>query len=237
MISNDLDVEYDYRKDCPGKDPDAASQKLYETHKTLWNKELPNGAYFNLRILNPNSSRILLANDACDNLSSDGICATFLGRRNMEFDFWFTENENEDFTSKGRTIGAHIIFPAHRRNGHTINQARGCHVKIRDRFDLTLECISRFFEGRDSPLTKTLDKYKDFIELFVNFKSYIKFFMLQDFVDEKYQIKYTIPFDNFKRTSFPLNKDEYINHRIETINMINKRNQRILQEFKQLNIQ
>jgi hypothetical protein len=55
--------------------------------------------------------------------------------------------------SIGSTIGAYIIFPSNRRNNQmTINQARGVHPRIWDRFDLTLECIRLFYENKESPL-------------------------------------------------------------------------------------
>jgi len=64
--------------------------------------------------------------------------------------------------------------------------------------------------------------------LFVDFKGYIQFFLLHDFVNENYLVKYFIPFDNFIRSAFPHNLEEYIQYRAETIEAINGRNQRIL---------
>lgn len=49
-----------------------------------------------------------------------------------------------------RTIGGHITFPAHRKDGFRINQARGVNRKISHRFDLTLECIKRFHKNGKS---------------------------------------------------------------------------------------
>ena len=40
----------------------------------------------------------------------------------------------------------------------TINGARGFNAKIRDRFDLTLECIRRHYRNEDSPLTDVLGR-------------------------------------------------------------------------------
>ena len=47
--------------------------------------------------------------------------------------------------------------------------------KINDRFDLTLECIRRYYLNEDSPLKETFIRYSDFL-LFKNFKGYIDFF-------------------------------------------------------------
>ena len=50
--------------------------------------------------------------------------------------------ETEAFSRIGYAIGGMMVFPCYRVDRKmTINQARGCHGWIRDRFDLTLECI------------------------------------------------------------------------------------------------
>ena len=46
-----IDVNFDFRKDSECGDPDNDSQKLYENHKILWNKILPNEKIFELEIL------------------------------------------------------------------------------------------------------------------------------------------------------------------------------------------
>ena len=57
----------------------------------------------------------------------------------------------------------------------TINGSRGLNKKIKDRFDLTLECIRRFYLQEDSPLYETLSRYESYFELFRDFKEYAKF--------------------------------------------------------------
>ena len=52
--------------------------------------------------------------------------------------------------------------------------------------------------------------------------------MLQDFVDDKNKIKFALPFDNFKRPALPQTIEEYNQYRNITIELINKRNKRIL---------
>ena len=44
-------MNFDFRKDSECGDPDNDSQKLYENHKILWNKILPNEKIFELEIL------------------------------------------------------------------------------------------------------------------------------------------------------------------------------------------
>jgi hypothetical protein len=46
------------------------------------------------------------------------------------------------FYDAGYTIGGMMVFPGNQIDGKmTINQARGCNGNIKDRFDLTVECI------------------------------------------------------------------------------------------------
>ena len=161
------------------------------------------------------------------NLSSDRMCPHFDGKYNNKFDGWLSELEREELKHKVRTIGGHIVFPAHKKNGFTINQARGVNRIISDRFDLILECIRRFYKGEESPLSKTFTNYKDFFDLFNDFKGYIDFFLLRDFVDKEEQIRFSLPFDNFKRPSLPQTIEEYKQYKNQTIDLMNSRNKRI----------
>ena len=62
----------------------------------------------------------------------------------------------------------------------TINGERGWNKRIVDRFDLTLECIRRYYLDIESPLKETLERYKSFFLLFEDFRHYVEFFFLQD---------------------------------------------------------
>ena len=225
---NLIDIDFDFRKDSNCGDPDTDSQKLYEAHKLLWSKELPNGKMFTLEIKGDSYGRLLIKNNLTMNLSSDRMCPHFDGKYNNKFEGWLSDFEREELKHKVRTIGGHILFPAHKMNGFTINQARGVSRIICDRFDLTLECIRRFYQNEESPLSKTLTNYKDFFDLFVDFKGYVNFFHLQDFVDQSGQIEFSLLFDNFNRPPLPQTIDEYLLYKEHTLNMMNKRNRRIL---------
>jgi hypothetical protein len=226
----EIDINFDFRDDSICGDPDTDSPKLYENHKLLWNKNLPCEKTLTLEILTIGGKygQILLKNNLCDNLSSDRMCPHFDGKYNDRFDGWLTETEREELKFKVRTIGGHIVFPAHKKNGFTINQARGVNRKICDRFDLTLECIRRFYIGEESPLYDAISRYNDFFYLFKDFENYIKFFMLQDFVDENYQVKFSLPFDNFVRSPLPQSIEEYKQYKTDIINLMDERNRRIL---------
>lgn len=231
-MHNRIDVNFDFRQDSKCGDPDTDSQKLYNTHKLLWNKALPCEKTLDLKIIGDNYGRLLLKNNICDNFSSDRMCPHFDGKYNGKFDGWLSDLEREELKHKVRTIGGHIIYPAHRKGGLTINQARGVNIFICDRFDLTLECIRRFYDREQSPLYDTLMRYQDFFDLFVDFSGYIDFFILHDFVDEREQIFFSLPFDNFNRSPLPHTIEEYKQYRVNTIDLISGRNKRILESIQ-----
>lgn len=223
-----IDIDFDFRQDSKCDDPDTDSLKLYEAHKLLWSKELPNGKMLALDIKADSYGRLLIKNNLYMNFSSDRMCPHFDGKYTNKFTGWLSDLEREELKQKVRTIGGHIIFPAHKKNGFTINQARGVSRIICDRFDLTLECISRFYRDEESPLYKTLINYKDFFDLFVSFKGYVDFFHLQDFIDQQEQVEFSLPFDNFNRLPLPQTIDEYRQYKKHTLDLINKRNWRML---------
>ena len=229
---NLINIDFDFRQDTKCGDPDTDSLKLYEAHKLLWSKELPNGKMLVLVIKADSYGRLLIKNNLCMNFSSDRMCPHFDGKYSNKFAGWLSDLEREELKQKVRTIGGHIIFPAHKKNGFTINQARGVSIMICDRFDLTLECISRFYRDEESPLYKTLINYKDFFDLFVSFKGYVDFFHLQDFIDQQEQVEFSLPFDNFNRPSLPQTIGEYRQYKNHTLDLINKRNLRILKYIR-----
>lgn len=190
---------------------------------------MPTGKMFALEIKCDSYGRLLLKNNLCMNLSSDRMCLHFDGRYSNKFDGWLTDLEREELKYRVRTIGGHIVFPAHKKNGFTINQARGVSRIICDRFDLTLECIRRYYKQEESPLVNTLINYKDFFDLFNDFKNYVDFFLLQDFLNHQEQIEFSLPFDNFMRPSLPQTVYEYKQYKQHTLNLINKRNKRIIE--------
>lgn len=226
----EIDINFDYRTDSVCGDPDADSPKLYEKHKLLWTKNLPCERKLICQVLTIGGKygRIPLKNELYENLSSDRMCPHYVGKYNGRFDSWLTDTEKEELKFKVRTIGGHIVFPAHKRNGFTINQARGVNRKICDRFDLTLECIRLFYIGETSPLYDAISRYSDFFNLFKDFNNYVDFFLLQDFVDENYKINFSLPFDNFVRSPVPQTFEEYKLYMNKTIDLMNKRNNRIL---------
>ena len=122
-----------------------------------------------------------------------------------------------------------MVWPGYKVGGKmTINGQRGCHPRIRDRFDLTLECIRRHYLHEPSPLGDTLDRYADFFGLFRDFAGYFEFFLLQDLVTEvPLTVKFNMPFDDFTASPLPATPDAYVAYRKRAIEFIESRNRRI----------
>lgn len=223
-----IDTTFNFYSDANGGDPDSTSPTLRKYHKILWSKSLSNGKTFDLSD-EKNGAYLYHKSELGEFfLGSDAITHSY---RNQKRKNWIVkqipEEVNELFNA-GSTIGAYIIFPNKRIDGnHTINQARGVNSLIDDRFDLTLECIRLFYLGQKSPLYDTLLRYKDFFDLFDNFIGYIQFFLLDDILDENKNIKFYLPFDNFKTRPNFTDVSEYQLYKKGVINFINSRNKRI----------
>lgn len=112
----------------------------------------------------------------------------------------------------------------------TINGARGCNAMIDDRFDLTLECIRRYYLGLASPQYSVLLRYRDFFGLFGDFRGYVDFFLLQDLVVESYdRVNFYLPFDGFASKPVFRGVDDYVVYSKRVVDFVDKRNKRIQQ--------
>lgn len=243
-----MDITYNMYNDSNGEDPDKSSKILNEYHHILWNKKLPNGKDWGLKkdslggyILVPSIDM-----ESIKRFSSDLIIHTY---RNWDIECEFSEVSKfakevkeeypdafEEFWHLAGTIGGYIIFPCNKLDGvRSINSSRGFDNKIKDRFDLTLECIRRWYEAKkddnkeENPLYEVIDRYKEFFLLFSNFKEYVNFFFLQDLVSDDYsRINFWLPFDNFETIEpLPKNKDEYKEYMKNVTSFVKARNQRI----------
>lgn len=182
MDLRDIDINYDVQMDSNGKDPDSASPTLRAYHQLIWSKPLPNGQTMKLAI-DKNCLRWGNIWFGCDSITASFLHWRFPLKEYVEQNIPNFAEFKKDYWHKTYTIGGSIIFPMHR---WSMNQARGCSVKICDRWDLTLECIRRFYNGEPTPLDKALEKDKGFFNMFRDFKGYVDFFLLQDcFVDIK----------------------------------------------------
>lgn len=244
QISNFIDTTFDFTTDTPnywtdfwkrnnglgggGNDPDTSSKTLRKYHQILWSKELPCGQYFDLSS-GTGHDYLTYGNFR---FGSDSLTASF---RYRKYEPMITQIKLaipdyktfiEDFLRKSYTIGGTIIFP--KRQHGSINQRRGCHPQIKDRWDLTLECIRRFYHGEKSPLYDTLEKEKDFFNLFVDFKGYVDFFFLQDCVTEDYgHVKFWLGDGTFTSNPLPKTVLEYLHWINLNLEFVEKRNSRI----------
>ena len=215
------------------KDSDRWSKTLQKYHAHLWSKPLPNGQFF---LLNETTKNRLYHKSRIGEfyLSSDrATTVTFAKKVNINLASKLSQNLLNEFSTLSDTIGGMILWPSKQRNRlHTINQARGCRRLIADRFDLTIECVRRFYNREDSPspLRDVFIRYSDFFHLFQSFKGFVDFFLLQDMVSPCYtNVKFAEPFNDFSGPPIPqtlLEYEAYIEH---TSNLVKARNIRIAQ--------
>ena len=210
-------------------DPDAYSEKLYKFHKFLWNKREQRSVEVKWKNYIPayelNDETFRLGSDSIINIywhrtSVDMPDKNIKNNRSaLEGKIGELENSKDDRENKrfysehyslykefiwhylqyANTIGGFVVFPRH--ENPTINTKRGF-GKIGDRFDLTLECIKRYYKDKErsktnyNPVFSTLnnehieeDKY--FFGMFKTFENYAKFFCLsgeRNWVNENGQV-------------------------------------------------
>lgn len=236
-----IDITFDFTTDTPkywdnfwndnvlgggGADPDAVSKTLQNYHQLLWSKPLPNGEHMNL-VSGKGSNYLTWKNFR---FGSDSILASFryVRYREMLEDVSKTipkyKEFIESFIHKTYTIGGSIIFPKE----NSINRARGVNPFIKDRWDLTLECIRKYYKNEDSPLYETLVMNKEFFDLFVDFKGYVDFFFLQDCISEDYKtVIFWIGDGDLSKNPMPKSVDEYLLWIDKQLDFVSKRNKRI----------
>ena len=234
-VPNEIDTAFDLRTDSGGKDPDLHSPTLRRYHRLLWSKPLPDGTLFTLEDLKSKGYLRHCSERGEFRMSSDTVLRTFSNHKRMQHIIsQIPQDEREESLRRGYTIGAMILFPALKVGGRpTINQARGMNARIEDRFDLTLECIRRHFDGRESPLEVDLKRYADFFDLFGSFRGYVDFFLLQDLVSGDYsKVHFWLPFDDFTTPPLPADIDAYRSYRSEMLAWVSARNQRVRASFQ-----
>ena len=228
-IVKPIDVTFDFRTDTrAGGDPDVLSPTLRRYHRQLWSKPLPNGDMFELVDTTPRAYLHHSSHLGAFRLSSDSVIPTFRKEKRLSGVFEGCKDELFEFQRVGYTIGGMMIFPGNQvARKMTINAARGCHPLIKDRFDLTVECIRRHYAGDESPLSPVLARYADFFRLFADFRGYVEFFLLQDLVAENGEVRCFAPFDGFGSSPVPDGLDAYRDYRDHAVRFIEARNRRI----------
>lgn len=221
-----IDIDFDFRTDAGGKDPDSYSPTLRRYHKLLWSKPLPAGRMFDL-VDNYRREYLYQQSDAGEFfLTSDAVVASFRYESMVQSE----PEELAEFMRIGYTMGGMMLWPGNRvDNKRTINGERGCNPKIRDRFDLTMECIRRHYLQEPSPMKDCLARYADFFDLFGEFRGFVEFFLLQDAVTVDFSaVIFSAPFDDFASSPIPRDMNGYREYRLRAITFIEARNRRIL---------
>ena len=246
-MNKKIDVTFDFTTDTPNywetfqdgssnTDPDIWSPKMREYQQLLYSRKLPNGELFNLKIGdNPEYNYLYWKNFR---FGSDSIINMYIHHKTLQWLIEDVKKQIDNFTKfhieylrKGYTIGGEIIFP---KRTWSINRMRGTNSQIKDRFDLTLECIRRYYNNDLSPLYNTLKEDYKFFELFVDFKGYVDFFYLNDLVSDDYKtIKFYLDFDNFERNPRPQIAEEWITLYNQQMEFLYKRNNRIDRIFNE----
>ena len=230
-----IDTSFNFYTDANGGDPDSTSPTLRRYHRLLWSKPLPNGTTFELL---DNKSGVYLYHKSVVGeflLGSDAITHSYRNHKRKQWLISQITDEVIELFDTGSTIGAYILFPNNRIDGqHTINQARGINSLIDDRFDLTVECIRLFYLQQTSPLYDTLNRYKTFFNLFIDFDGFVAFFLLEDLIEENQKVKFYLPFDNFKTRPIFTSIEDYRTYKKGVMKFITNRKLRIEEYAKQL---
>jgi hypothetical protein len=240
-----IDVNFDFTLDSPhywdnfwqnngglgggNCDPDSASKKLRKYNQELWSRLLPNGKKMELSLSQNGSLKW-----GSFRFGSDSIIVSFRYERQRKLLEELSTTINnyrefvENFLHQTYTIGGEIIFPKHK---NSINQARGTNPQICDRFDLTLECIRRYYSGQNSPLSTVVATDKDFFDLFIDFKGYVDFFLLQDLVSKDYSvIKFWDDWHDFSDNPLPQTVNEYMTIINNELTFVDNRNRRTMEQ-------
>ncbi len=224
-----------------------ASRRLYSWHELLWGRRVEGVQSFDvairytyryeLELTTHDGQKMRLGSDGMINTWTSPGWASLFG---FESDLVREINADvDDFYRVASTIGGYIVFPLNGegQSGQTINQVRGRHRDIADRFDLTLECIRRHYRARnvgiqdsDSPLAERLHHYHSFFRLFDDFDAYVSFFLLDDLLTPSREVRSLVsgaPLEGFGQPATPTGVEEYGRYRTNCLTFLRARNDRI----------
>lgn len=224
-----------------GGDPDRDCEQLARWHQVLWSRPVTGVEPFALDVIYDRGYELRLTTKAGAEfrLAGDGIIATY------SYGGWLTKFDPETLAEVTRdpvpfyrvasTIGGYLLFPRNGQGqtGPTINQVRGTLSAIRDRFDLTLECIRRHYahDTEGNPMGECLNRYRDFFALFGDFATYARFFLLEDLLTNDGEGVRSLldgaRLTGFTRSPLPATPVEYARFRSESIDFVTARNERI----------
>ena len=237
-----VDTSYDFRCEIPLKaDPDSDSVTLRRYHQLLWSRQTPSGA--ELRLADRHDGPFLYpgylskATGTEVVWSSDAIVNSWVHWARPSMANVIREVPRDfvdEYYACTCTIGSYMMWPRNRIDGKpTVNQARGTKTyEIADRIDLTLECVRLYYAGQPSPLNDddddTLDRYADFFALFVDFKGFVDFWLLQDLVSNDYlRVDFLLPFQSFSQPAVAADVDAWMQFTRASMDFCAARNARI----------
>jgi hypothetical protein len=235
----DFDISFNYKSDKPARtrpDADRDSRKLRLHHQLLWTKKLNSGLLFAPTAPSVRRKGYLIFTDPSGAIhwyGSDAITNSYTSwlrpKALVGAIAGLNEDQNYLYLNPQYTIGSAMIWPVRSKDRPTMNTARGLRPRIADRIDLTLECIRRHYMGEsDSPLADVITAYADFFELFDGFQEFVEFFHFQDLVTPGFdEVRFFLPFDNFKRPATPETTEEYVTYRDATLDFVAGRSRRM----------
>ncbi len=218
-------------------DPDVYSPSMRSTHQKMWSKMLPNGEEMKLEQGADKNYQYLFWKDF--RFGADSIVNMYFHHKGVQV--YLTEDVKKvlmqcfgkgnvwedfvkDYLKKTYTIGGNIIFP--KNGGNSINPRR--YGLLKDRFDLALECIRRYYAKEESPMSAVLEANGAFFELFCSFRGYVDFFYLQDLVTEDYgAVRYFIKNSDLYHVFYPQGEKEWKELYVNQLDFVLKRNERI----------
>jgi len=235
-----IDITCSMNKDTDETNLNGNSSTLNKYNVFLWSRTLNGKQDFQLRISNSKSCDLVYEGyPRTFKFICDSILPNYSKCEPMKHIVKNIEKkEADELSNLGRTVGGYILFPTGIKSGKPdINESRLSNPKIMGRFDLTLECIKRWYINKKSPLYDDIDRYRDFFELFNSFKAYVDYFLLRDMLDSNYRVIFWTPFTKFKGSPLPKDEQEYKRY-VEAANtFIFKRNQRILKLAKKKQVE
>lgn len=91
----------------------------------------------------------------------------------------------------------------------TINNARGGEKSFYDRIDFTLFDLKQWYLKQPCKLEKAFDNSREWLLMFKDFNELIDYFLLQDFVNEEYEIKNLASFFEGEKYTILSSSDVY----------------------------
>lgn len=232
VIAVAIDITFDFRAETTETetDPDAVSPTLYAYHQLLWSRALPSGERFDLKLSKGKPLTLLHSSARGEfRLTSDSVLLTFTRPGEMKHIVGqLPVGDIEALHTLAYTIGGMMLWPGVQSGGRTINQVRGFEPLIRDRFDLTVECVRRHYaDDHAHPLAEVFGRYADFFALFVDFDGYVDFWLLHDLVDSSGSVRLFLPSEDFTLPSKPGTLADYLTFCDNSLAFVTARNERI----------